>query len=149
MSLHAEQLTLPRHGSIHTELLPYTPLMHWIRALDHRAYQHLNKTYASSISKLYERDIRLFFEEARQRISGGRRCKYNLLSQQDGERGKIYPDFDAAGSTEEARNVGRGVSVVDEVNPIVGIGLKELYFIALHICLEQQGIDMGLYSVPG
>ncbi|XP_045608376.1 exocyst complex component 1 isoform X2 [Procambarus clarkii] len=72
LSLHAEQLTLPRHGSIHTELRPYMPLMHWVRALDHRAYQHLNKTYATSISKLYERDIRLFFEEARQRISGVR-----------------------------------------------------------------------------
>lgn len=81
LSLHAEQLTLPRHGSIHTELLPYTPLMHWVRALDHRAYQHLNKTYASSISKLYERDIRLFFEEARQRISGGRRLRGSGSSQ--------------------------------------------------------------------
>ncbi|XP_042208281.1 exocyst complex component 1-like [Homarus americanus] len=81
LSLHAEQLTLPRHGSIHTELLPYTPLMHWIRALDHRAYQHLNKTYATSISKLYERDIRLFFEEARQRISGGRRLRGSGSSQ--------------------------------------------------------------------
>ncbi|KAK7070457.1 Exocyst complex component 1 [Halocaridina rubra] len=81
LSLHAEQLTLPRHGSIHSELQPYTPLMHWVRALDHRAYQHLNKTYASSISKLYERDIRLFFEEARQRISGGRRLRGSGSSQ--------------------------------------------------------------------
>lgn len=81
LSLHAEQLTLPRHGSIHVELHPYTPLMHWVRALDHRAYQHLNKTYATSISKLYERDIRLFFEEARQRISGGRRLRGSGSSQ--------------------------------------------------------------------
>lgn len=81
LSLHAEQLTLPRHGSIHTELSPYTPLMHWVRALDHKAYQHLNKTYANSISKLYERDIRLFFEEARQRISGGRRLRGSGSSQ--------------------------------------------------------------------
>ncbi|XP_063594157.1 exocyst complex component 1-like isoform X1 [Penaeus indicus] len=81
LSLHAEQLTLPRHGSIHNELQPYIALMHWIRALDHRAYQHLNKTYATSISKLYERDIRLFFEEARQRISGGRRLRGSGSSQ--------------------------------------------------------------------
>ncbi|KAK3866865.1 hypothetical protein Pcinc_027628 [Petrolisthes cinctipes] len=83
LSLHAEQLTLPRHGSIHSELQPYTPLMHWVRNLDHRAYQLLNKTYASSISKLYERDIRLFYEEARQRISGGRRLRGGGGSSQD------------------------------------------------------------------
>ncbi|XP_076043621.1 exocyst complex component Sec3 [Oratosquilla oratoria] len=75
LSLHAEKITLPRHTNIHAELKPYTELMHWVRALDERAYDHLNRTYSSSISKLYERDIKMFFEQARQRISGARRLK--------------------------------------------------------------------------
>ena len=81
LSQHAEQLTLPRHENLHAELQPYTPLMHWTRALDLRAYHHLNKIYASSISKLYERDIRWFFDEARQRISGSRRLRGSGSSQ--------------------------------------------------------------------
>ena len=73
MSLHAEQLTLPPHTNIHSKLNPFAPLMHWTKSLDVNAYESLSKTYANSISKLYERDIRMFFEEAKQRISGGKR----------------------------------------------------------------------------
>lgn len=81
LNLHAEQLILPRHSNIHKELHQYIPLMHWIRAMDKGAYDHLNKTYTASICKLYERDIRLFFDEAQQRICGGRRLRGSGSSQ--------------------------------------------------------------------
>ena len=75
LSFHAEQLTLPKHTHIHNKLKQFAPLMHWQRNLDLSAFNALSETYTNSISKLYERDIRMFFEEAKQRISGGKRLR--------------------------------------------------------------------------
>ena len=65
---------LPRHGPVHQELLPYTPLMHWVRAMDARAYQHLARTYTNAIAKLYEREVRAFFEDAKNRVVATKKC---------------------------------------------------------------------------
>ncbi|KAK7871620.1 hypothetical protein R5R35_001807 [Gryllus longicercus] len=75
LSFHARDLTLPKHNSIHTELKAYTPLMHWCKAMDRKAYIALSRVYTNSLSKLYERDIKQFFEEAKQQISGSREKK--------------------------------------------------------------------------
>lgn len=75
LSFHASDLTLPKHNSIHRELEVYTELMHWSKAMDRKAYTALTKVYTNSLSKLYERDIKQFFEEAKQQISGMREKK--------------------------------------------------------------------------
>ncbi|XP_067000465.2 exocyst complex component 1 isoform X2 [Anabrus simplex] len=75
LSFHATDLILPRHHSIHRELSVYTELMHWCKAMDRKAYVALAKVYTNSLSKLYERDIKQFFEEAKQQISGSREKK--------------------------------------------------------------------------
>jgi hypothetical protein len=75
LSFHASDLTLPKHNSIHRELEVYTELMHWCKAMDRKAYTALTKVYTNSLSKLYERDIKQFFEEAKQQISGMRERK--------------------------------------------------------------------------
>uniref|UniRef100_A0A0P4W1N6 Exocyst complex component Sec3 PIP2-binding N-terminal domain-containing protein n=1 Tax=Scylla olivacea TaxID=85551 RepID=A0A0P4W1N6_SCYOL len=112
LSQHAEQLTLPRHENLHAELQPYTRLIHWTQALDHRAYEHLTKTYVSSISKLYERDIRWFFEEARQRISGGRRLRGSGSSQDiagvSGVAGKLTSQIKHGAQTLGTRTAASG-----------------------------------------
>jgi hypothetical protein len=43
--------------------------------MDRKAYTALTKVYTNSLSKLYERDIKQFFEEAKQQISGMREKK--------------------------------------------------------------------------
>ncbi|KAA0187594.1 hypothetical protein HAZT_HAZT005624 [Hyalella azteca] len=74
-STNTGPLVLPRHSHIHEELTPYTPLMHWVRAMDDRSYQHLTRTYCSAISKVYEREVRMFFEEARTRVVAGKKLR--------------------------------------------------------------------------
>ncbi|KAL7644538.1 UNVERIFIED_CONTAM: hypothetical protein RMT77_004074 [Armadillidium vulgare] len=81
LSFHAEKLALPRHSNIHNELMPYAPLMHWMRNLDPKAFQKLRQTYSNSMSKLYERDIKIFFDEAKQPIAGGKRLRGSGSSQ--------------------------------------------------------------------
>jgi len=49
--------------------------MHWCKAMDRKAYTALTKVYTNSLSKLYDRDIKQFFEEAKQQISGMREKK--------------------------------------------------------------------------
>ncbi|XP_014282653.1 exocyst complex component 1 [Halyomorpha halys] len=63
------ELNLPKHSSLHKELNNYTELMHWIKAMDRKAYHALTKVYTSALGKLYDRDIKYFLEEAKRNIS--------------------------------------------------------------------------------
>lgn len=60
-----------KHTTLHRELAAYTELMHWCKAMDRKAFMALNKVYTSSLSKLYERDIKLFLEDAKLRVNAG------------------------------------------------------------------------------
>lgn len=61
MPISSTELVLPNHSSVHQELMPYTELMHWIKAMDRTKYDGLTAVYTKSLSKIYERDIRNFF----------------------------------------------------------------------------------------
>ncbi|XP_013100310.2 exocyst complex component 1 [Stomoxys calcitrans] len=67
--LPSTELILPNHASVHHELTPYTELMHWIKAMDRSKYDGLTAVYTKSLSKIYERDIRNFFNLAKMQIS--------------------------------------------------------------------------------
>ncbi|CAG5073992.1 Similar to Sec3: Exocyst complex component 1 (Drosophila melanogaster) [Cotesia congregata] len=58
-------LVLPTHSSLHRELEPYTELMQLLRALDNKTFSQLIKVYTNTMSKLYQRDLKIFFEEAK------------------------------------------------------------------------------------
>lgn len=59
-----DELRLPKHNH-HRELSGYQELMHWMKLMDPQAYEALTKVYTGSLSKVYERDIRHFFEQAK------------------------------------------------------------------------------------
>ncbi|XP_054735089.1 exocyst complex component 1-like isoform X1 [Anastrepha obliqua] len=63
------ELVLPNHLTVHRELTPYTELMHWTKAMDRKTYDGLTRVYTTSLSKIYERDIRNFFTLAKLQIS--------------------------------------------------------------------------------
>ncbi|XP_065352705.1 exocyst complex component 1 isoform X1 [Cloeon dipterum] len=68
---HESRLTLPTLDTVHNNLKPYAPLMHWLRQMDRKAFTDLSKVYISSLQKRYEAVIRQFFEEARNRLNAG------------------------------------------------------------------------------
>ena len=43
--------------------------MHWLKLMEPKSYNQLQKTYTSSLNKLYERDLARFLEEAYARYS--------------------------------------------------------------------------------
>ncbi|XP_068143140.1 LOW QUALITY PROTEIN: exocyst complex component 1 [Drosophila tropicalis] len=69
MPLTSTELTLPNHSNVHRELTPYTELMHWCKAMDRKTYDGLMKVYTTSLSKIYDRDVRNFFNLAKLQVS--------------------------------------------------------------------------------
>ncbi|XP_011298132.1 exocyst complex component 1 [Fopius arisanus] len=78
-------LILPTHSIVHRELEPYTELMQLLRALDNKAFAQLSKVYTGTMSKLYQRDLKLFFEEAKGRLISTRPQHTSKSSNQKGE----------------------------------------------------------------
>ncbi|XP_017842021.1 exocyst complex component 1 [Drosophila busckii] len=63
------ELALPNHSNVHRELTPYTELMHWAKAMDRKTYDGLMRVYTASLSKIYERDVKNFFNLAKLQVS--------------------------------------------------------------------------------
>lgn len=62
------ELKLPKHNH-HRELNSYQELMHLMKCMDLNSYEALTKVYTSSLSKVYERDMRQFFDQAKWIVS--------------------------------------------------------------------------------
>jgi len=66
------ELKLSRRQKIHRELIKYAALVHWLKSMDPSTFESLQSTYRASMRKLYDKDLRRFFESARFRVSGGK-----------------------------------------------------------------------------
>lgn len=63
------ELALMKHGAVHKELCAYNELMHWIKSMDRKTYDGLTRVYTSAMSKVYERELKNFFDLAKSSIS--------------------------------------------------------------------------------
>ncbi|XP_060680091.1 exocyst complex component 1 isoform X1 [Hemiscyllium ocellatum] len=70
LAQHSVELFLPKHLPFHRDLLRYAKLMEWLKNTDHEKYEGLNKNYVDYISRLYEREIKEFFEVAKIKMTG-------------------------------------------------------------------------------
>ncbi|XP_074003753.1 exocyst complex component 1-like [Numenius arquata] len=68
-----DKLSAPSHGLRHEELVPYTPLMAWLRNANPVLFCDLPKVYAQNLSRLYDREIKAFFEQAKIFLLGRRK----------------------------------------------------------------------------
>uniref|UniRef100_A0A8C4WEN7 Exocyst complex component Sec3 PIP2-binding N-terminal domain-containing protein n=1 Tax=Gopherus evgoodei TaxID=1825980 RepID=A0A8C4WEN7_9SAUR len=66
----ASELISSTHVPYHANLLPYTPLMAWLKNANPILFHDLPKVYAWNLSRLYEREIKAFFELARMLLLG-------------------------------------------------------------------------------
>lgn len=58
--------------------------MHWCKAMDRRSYTALRKVYTDSIGKLYDRDLKLFFEQALHVILGDELLRSKIPASKQG-----------------------------------------------------------------
>uniref|UniRef100_A0A7N9AKW1 Exocyst complex component 1 n=1 Tax=Mastacembelus armatus TaxID=205130 RepID=A0A7N9AKW1_9TELE len=70
LSQHTADLTLPKHNPLHRDLLRYAKLMEWLKNTHREKYEGLSRTYVDYMSRLYEREIKDFFEVAKIKMAG-------------------------------------------------------------------------------
>ncbi|XP_073464519.1 exocyst complex component 1 isoform X5 [Aquarana catesbeiana] len=64
------EMTLPNHHPFHRDLLRYAKLMEWLKNTEYARYEGLMKNYIDYIVRLYDREIRDFFEVAKNKMTG-------------------------------------------------------------------------------
>ncbi|XP_075716031.1 exocyst complex component 1 isoform X5 [Rhinoderma darwinii] len=64
------EITLPNHHPFHRDLLRYSKLMEWLKTTEYARYEGLTKNYIDYIVRLYDREIRDFFEVAKNKMTG-------------------------------------------------------------------------------
>lgn len=57
------------HKNEHNKLKKCSELMHWLKVMDRKAYDGLTKVYTNAMSKIYERELKIFFDCAKTKIS--------------------------------------------------------------------------------
>ncbi|KAJ3600082.1 hypothetical protein NHX12_034034 [Muraenolepis orangiensis] len=70
MSQHTADLSLPKHSPLHRDLLRYAKLMEWLKNTQREKYEGLSRTYVDYMTRLYEREIKDFFEVAKIKMAG-------------------------------------------------------------------------------
>jgi len=69
----SNQLKLIRRKNVHKDLMKYAELVHWLKDMDPKGFDSLQSLYRENMArKLYEKDVRRFFEAARYRVGGGK-----------------------------------------------------------------------------
>lgn len=64
---HSSELCIPKHLACHNDLAPFSDLMKWLKEVDQTVFLELCQAYTQSLSKVYERELKDFFEAAKQR----------------------------------------------------------------------------------
>uniref|UniRef100_A0A8C9VM61 Exocyst complex component 1 n=1 Tax=Scleropages formosus TaxID=113540 RepID=A0A8C9VM61_SCLFO len=70
LSQHSMELMLPKHSPLHRDLLRYAKLMEWLKNTQREKYEGLMGTYVDYMTRLYEREIKDFFEVAKIKMTG-------------------------------------------------------------------------------
>jgi hypothetical protein len=108
-----EELSLAGHSAIHRLLRPYTTLSLWLKDADPPAHEDLIKAYATSVSRLYQRDIKQFFQDARKAIGAkGRGGKWEGGGDYSGASGAHMVSEGVKGFIRGAKNVSMTVANV-------------------------------------
>lgn len=150
---HAHELVLPKHTAVHRELAPFAELMHWLKAMDDKSFEKLAKIYTNSLSKIYDRDIRQFFDSARAQIrlddlntsteSGSKASSASSSKQQSVQYGMIGVNRDlwpAAIDTEERRKLDNLLEkVLGDLEPVA---LSEQQFCISFFRMEANSPNM-------
>ncbi|XP_067404576.1 exocyst complex component 1-like [Emydura macquarii macquarii] len=152
----ASKLISPTHGPYHDELLPYTPLMAWLKNTNPILFHDLPKVYAWNLSRLYEREIKAFFELARTLLLG--RTKDSLQEGLDKQTGMMacasrqHPRFcltDSREGEEDELDRGNVVQMLEQVlKELQPLCIAEQRFIEKFFMLSQDAAAQEVLGQP-
>ncbi|XP_033111191.1 exocyst complex component 1-like isoform X2 [Anneissia japonica] len=67
--IHTKKQTLPKHHNNHRDLVPFSDLVQWLKRADFTSYKQLSVVYTDNLKKLYEKELKDFFESAKQSLT--------------------------------------------------------------------------------
>lgn len=70
--ISGSEIVLPNHSLFYSTLLPYTPLIRWVKANNRPAFDSLVSQYLSTMKAQYDRELHQFFDFMKDKLSGGR-----------------------------------------------------------------------------
>ncbi|XP_041340546.1 exocyst complex component 1-like [Pyrgilauda ruficollis] len=144
-------MAAPRHRPQHEELLPYSPLMAWLRSTNPALFWDLPKVYSQNLGRLYEREIRALFEQAKISLSGRR--KGSLQDTWEKPMGTRQPRWSLPRSRESQEDTpARGnicrvlQQVLSELQPLC---TSEQQFLQEFFCLGCDSVELQALGVRG
>ncbi|CAN8188951.1 unnamed protein product [Coccothraustes coccothraustes] len=134
----------PNHGPHHEELLPYTPLMAWLRSTNPALFWDLPKVYSQNLGRLYEREIKALFEQAKISLSGRR--KGSLQESWEKPAGTRQPRWSlprSRDSQEDALARGNVCRVLEQVlSELQPLCTSEQQFLQEFFCLGCGSVEL-------
>lgn len=145
------ELVLMKHGAVHKELSAYNELMHWVKSMDRRTYDGLTKVYTESMSKVYERELKNFFDLAKATISpqllneGDMNTSISSKFKSPQSAKQSVPTYGMLGINKEQWTSGLDTSERQRFDTIMEKVLTELEPVALseqHFCIRFFQMDV-------
>uniref|UniRef100_A0A6I8NXP1 Exocyst complex component Sec3 PIP2-binding N-terminal domain-containing protein n=1 Tax=Ornithorhynchus anatinus TaxID=9258 RepID=A0A6I8NXP1_ORNAN len=140
------KLIVPSHGDRHRDLLLFVPLMTWLKNTNPALFQDLPKVYTRNLSKLYERQIRLFFERARMLLERPKESSHEGLDKlanspandpSPPRRSSLADSVDGEGEESDRGNMGKILErILRELEPLY---TAEQTFITKFFLPNQDG----------
>ncbi|XP_064422782.1 exocyst complex component 1-like [Latimeria chalumnae] len=136
LTQQSKELMFLKHSVYHQQLLPYVPLMSWLKSANQVIFRDLPKVYAENLGKVYERQIKDFFNHAKFKLLGGKEPKrFSLPDSVDASLPSISLNrsthrtlhSDLKGSDPKESDKGKVDKILDQV-------LKEL----IPVCFAEQ-----------
>eukprot|EP00095_Tigriopus_kingsejongensis_P011050 snap_masked-scaffold23_size669530-processed-gene-1.4 protein:Tk11050 transcript:snap_masked-scaffold23_size669530-processed-gene-1.4-mRNA-1 annotation:"exocyst complex component 1" len=141
---HGGQLKLTRRKHIHKELMKYSELVHWIKPMDPKGFADLQSSYRQNLCKLYDKDIRKFFELARYRISGGKQPAVVAGSSTDLSGKKSgKPGGGLIGTDADSINSELSLSERERFDDVMETVLIEVE----DICMDEQYFSINFFKM--
>lgn len=151
------ELVLHKHTTVHRELAPFAELMHWLKAMDDKSFEKLAKIYTNSLSKIYERDVRQFFDTARALIrlddlntsteSGSKSSSSSSAKQPSVQYGMIGVNRDLWPSGIDAEERRKLDSLLEKVlGDLEPVALSEQQFCITFFQMEAGAVSQGKSS---
>ncbi|XP_009638979.1 exocyst complex component 1 [Egretta garzetta] len=142
-----EKLSAPSHGDHHEELLPYTPLMAWLRNANPILFCDLPKVYAQNLSRLYDREIKAFFEQAKTFLVGRRKASLQESLERPMVMGsRQQPRWSLPGSREGQEDMldqGNAIKMLEQVlRELQPLCTVEQQFLEKFFQLSQDAADL-------
>lgn len=149
-----DKLSAPSHGLQHEELMPYTPLMAWLKNANPMLFCDLPKVYAQNLSRLYDREIKAFFEQAKILLVERRKGSLQEgLEKPTGMGSRQHPRWSLPVSREcqeDTPNKGNVIKILEQVlRELRPLCIAEQLFIEKFFQLSQNSTDPQVLEEEG